>query len=125
MQAGPLLENVSRERERTSSSMFRKRLLHQTRAVLYSVAAFGLLGLVVSIRATIKVPLPNGDVVSMKTVGLKLPRKLLRYVFADGIGHVRQMAVAPDGIVYVNTWSGSASQLRSFISTAFSDAQSN
>jgi glucose/arabinose dehydrogenase len=27
-------------------------------------------------------------------------------VFADNIGHVRHMAVAPNGVLYVNTWSG-------------------
>ena len=27
-------------------------------------------------------------------------------VFADNIGHARQMTVAPDGTLYVNTWSG-------------------
>ena len=27
-------------------------------------------------------------------------------VFADNIGHARQLVVAPDGVVYVNTWSG-------------------
>jgi len=27
-------------------------------------------------------------------------------IFADKLGHVRQMAVAPNGVLYVNTWSG-------------------
>ena len=27
-------------------------------------------------------------------------------VFADNIGHARHMVVAPNGVVYVNTWSG-------------------
>ncbi len=27
-------------------------------------------------------------------------------IFADNLGHVRHMAVAPNGVVYVNTWSG-------------------
>jgi glucose/arabinose dehydrogenase len=27
-------------------------------------------------------------------------------VFADNIGHARQMVVAPNGVLYVNTWSG-------------------
>jgi glucose/arabinose dehydrogenase/mono/diheme cytochrome c family protein len=38
--------------------------------------------------------------------GLKLPAGFCATVFADGIGHTRQMVVAPDGVVYVNTWSG-------------------
>ncbi len=38
--------------------------------------------------------------------GLKLPPGFCATVFADGIGHARHMVVAPDGVVYVNTWSG-------------------
>ncbi len=43
---------------------------------------------------------PNGD------SGLKLPAGFCATVFADGIGHARHMAVAHNGVVYVNTWSG-------------------
>ena len=38
--------------------------------------------------------------------GLKLPAGFCVTVFADGIGHARHMAVAPNGVLYVNTWSG-------------------
>jgi glucose/arabinose dehydrogenase/mono/diheme cytochrome c family protein len=38
--------------------------------------------------------------------GLKLPPGFCATVFADGIGHARQLVVAPNGVVYVNTWSG-------------------
>jgi glucose/arabinose dehydrogenase/mono/diheme cytochrome c family protein len=38
--------------------------------------------------------------------GLKLPPGFCASVFADGIGHARHLVVAPDGVVYVNTWSG-------------------
>jgi glucose/arabinose dehydrogenase/mono/diheme cytochrome c family protein len=38
--------------------------------------------------------------------GLKLPPGFCATVFADGIGHARDMVVAPDGVLYVNTWSG-------------------
>ena len=38
--------------------------------------------------------------------GLKLPAGFCATVFADGIGHARQMVVAPNGVLYVNTWSG-------------------
>lgn len=38
--------------------------------------------------------------------GLTLPKGFCATVFADKIGHARQMAVAKDGTVYVNTWSG-------------------
>ena len=38
--------------------------------------------------------------------GLKLSPGFCATVFADNLGHVRQMVVAPNGILYVNTWSG-------------------
>jgi glucose/arabinose dehydrogenase/mono/diheme cytochrome c family protein len=38
--------------------------------------------------------------------GLKLPTGFCATVFADGIGHARHLVVAPNGVVYVNTWSG-------------------
>jgi glucose/arabinose dehydrogenase/mono/diheme cytochrome c family protein len=43
---------------------------------------------------------PEGD------AGLKLPAGFCASVFADGIGHARHMAVATNGVLYVNTWSG-------------------
>ncbi|MFY9912917.1 MAG: c-type cytochrome [Candidatus Sulfotelmatobacter sp.] len=43
---------------------------------------------------------PNDD------SGLKLPAGFCATVFADGIGHARQMVVAPNEVLYVNTWSG-------------------
>jgi glucose/arabinose dehydrogenase len=39
--------------------------------------------------------------------GLTLPAGFCATIFADGIGHARHLAVAPNGVVYVNTWSGS------------------
>jgi glucose/arabinose dehydrogenase/mono/diheme cytochrome c family protein len=38
--------------------------------------------------------------------GLKLPPGFCATVFADGIGHARHMVVAPNGVLYSNTWSG-------------------
>jgi len=38
--------------------------------------------------------------------GLTLPAGFCATIFADGIGHVRHMAVASNGVLYVNTWSG-------------------
>src|SRR5215469_15656438 len=43
---------------------------------------------------------PNDD------SGLKLPPGFCATVFADGIGHARQIVAAPNGVLYVNTWSG-------------------
>lgn len=39
--------------------------------------------------------------------GLKLPAGFCGSIFADDLGHVRHMVAAPDGVLYVNTWSGS------------------
>jgi glucose/arabinose dehydrogenase/mono/diheme cytochrome c family protein len=38
--------------------------------------------------------------------GLKLPAGFCAKVFADNIGHARHMVAAPNGVLYVNTWSG-------------------
>jgi glucose/arabinose dehydrogenase/mono/diheme cytochrome c family protein len=38
--------------------------------------------------------------------GLKLPAGFCATLFADNIGHARHMVVAPNGVLYVNTWSG-------------------
>jgi glucose/arabinose dehydrogenase len=46
------------------------------------------------------------DVFGKNDSGLKLPAGFCATVFADGIGHARHLVVAPDGVVYVNTWSG-------------------
>jgi len=39
--------------------------------------------------------------------GLQLPPGFCATIFADNIGHARHLVVAPNGVVYVNTWSGS------------------
>lgn len=38
--------------------------------------------------------------------GITLPPGFCATVFADKLGHARQLVVAPNGVVYVNTWSG-------------------
>lgn len=38
--------------------------------------------------------------------GIALPKGFCATIFADNVGHARQMSVAPDGTLYVNTWSG-------------------
>jgi glucose/arabinose dehydrogenase len=38
--------------------------------------------------------------------GLRLPPGFCASIFADDLGHVRHMVAAPDGVLYVNTWSG-------------------
>jgi len=38
--------------------------------------------------------------------GITLAAGFCATVFADNIGHARHLVVAPNGVVYVNTWSG-------------------
>src|SRR5271156_5960300 len=38
--------------------------------------------------------------------GLTLSPGFCAMIFADNLGHVRHLVVAPDGTVYANTWSG-------------------
>jgi hypothetical protein len=38
--------------------------------------------------------------------GITLPNGFCATIFADKIGHTRQLAVPPNGTVFVNTWSG-------------------
>jgi glucose/arabinose dehydrogenase len=38
--------------------------------------------------------------------GILLPPGFCATVFADNLGHARHLVVAPNGVVYVNTWSG-------------------
>src|SRR5580704_12234436 len=48
----------------------------------------------------------SGGTCPQSDSGLKLPAGFCATIFADGIGHARHLVVAPDGVVYVNTWSG-------------------
>ena len=51
-------------------------------------------------------PSTAGHACSNDDSGLKLPPGFCATVFADGIGHARDIVVATNGVVYVNTWSG-------------------
>src|SRR5580692_5738033 len=52
------------------------------------------------------VPQPGGAACPQNDSGLKLPAGFCATIFADGIGHARHLVVAPNGVVFVNTWSG-------------------
>ncbi len=64
------------------------------------IAAIGAAALCGPALAADAKPCPQTD------TGITLPKGFCASVFADKIGHARQMAVAADGTVYVNTWSG-------------------
>jgi glucose/arabinose dehydrogenase/mono/diheme cytochrome c family protein len=76
------------------------------KALLPAMAALGALGVSSSLASdqprtgTTSHACPNDD------SGLKLPAGFCATVFADHIGHARHLVVAPNGVVYVNTWSG-------------------
>ena len=47
-----------------------------------------------------------GNVCAGDNGGITLSPGFCATVFADNIGHARHLVVAPNGVVYVNTWSG-------------------
>jgi glucose/arabinose dehydrogenase len=49
---------------------------------------------------------PGAEKACPNDAGLKLPAGFCASIFADGIGHARHMVAAPNGVLYVNTWSG-------------------
>src|SRR5215472_518832 len=49
---------------------------------------------------------PGASACSGDNGGITLSPGFCATIFADNIGHVRHMAVAPNGVLYVNTWSG-------------------
>jgi glucose/arabinose dehydrogenase/mono/diheme cytochrome c family protein len=56
--------------------------------------------------ANAKPPVAPGGQCPGGKADLKLPPGFCATVFADQIGHARHLVVAPNGVVYVNTWSG-------------------
>jgi glucose/arabinose dehydrogenase len=83
------------------------RLLHIGRTLLCCVAGFASLISMASAqsesdsaRQRKSQSCPNDN------AGVTLPPGFCATVFADGIGHARNVAVSPSGLVYVNTWSG-------------------
>src|ERR1043165_9560945 len=51
-------------------------------------------------------PTGSGATCNNEPAGLVLSPGFCATVFADKIGHARHLVVAPNGVVYVNTWSG-------------------
>ena len=78
--------------------------LAQTRILSFILFAVGCVFLLTSSQHSVsqsaKTSCPNND------SNLKLAPGFCATVFADGIGHARHLAVASNGVVYVNTWSG-------------------
>ena len=78
-----------------------------SKATLPAIAAWGAL----SVSGSLSQEHFAGAQTSSKScpasdAGLKLPAGFCATVFADNIGHARHLVIAPNGVVYVNTWSG-------------------
>jgi glucose/arabinose dehydrogenase len=77
-----------------------------------AASAVGLLAALVNVgvvRAQSTAPMqtaPPGHGCGPDQTGLTLPAGFCATIFADNIGHARQLVVAPNGVVYINTWSG-------------------
>jgi glucose/arabinose dehydrogenase/mono/diheme cytochrome c family protein len=89
------------------STQFLKRFSLLLKATLPAIAALGALCVASSLSQehfagaqTSSKSCPASD------AGLKLPAGFCATVFADNIGHARHLVIAPNGVVYVNTWSG-------------------
>jgi glucose/arabinose dehydrogenase len=72
--------------------------------LLVAVIAFSVVGPVTAHQNTSASS--SGSAACTDESGLKLPPGFCATIFADGIGHARHLVVAPNGVVYVNTWSG-------------------
>lgn len=75
---------------------------------------FGIMGATAAVGAALLAAQPFATVRAVAAEdagcsndgGLSLPPGFCATIFADDLGHARHMAVASDGTVYVNTWSG-------------------
>jgi glucose/arabinose dehydrogenase/mono/diheme cytochrome c family protein len=83
------------------------RSLGFSRILFAAAAILGVLSIAGSVSARLAAG-PNAAPAACPSddSGLTLPPGFCATIFADGIGHSRHMVVAPDGVVYVNTWSG-------------------
>ena len=81
-----------------------------TRALRWSSVGLGIFSagaLTSAIAATDKASMQKDDAgCPGENPGITLPPGFCATVFADNLGHARHMAVAGNGVVYVNTWSG-------------------
>jgi glucose/arabinose dehydrogenase len=82
-----------------------------SRSLVFAVAAVALIGCVKSEGTSSDSTLASSGTQSSAACpsgngGITLPNGFCATVFADTIGHARHIAIAANGDVYVNTWSG-------------------
>src|SRR5215472_15868936 len=100
-------------RRQFAFSVFRENLMQSLglRVLVFVAVALASFSLVRSVTAhqsnASQGPRSGGSACPGDDGGLRLPPGFCATVFADGIGHARHLAVAQNGVVYVNTWSGS------------------
>jgi glucose/arabinose dehydrogenase/mono/diheme cytochrome c family protein len=75
------------------------------------IAALGSIALLLATGSSFAAVQKRSAPVSAKScadddTGITLPSGFCATVYADNIGHARHLVVASDGVVYVNTWSG-------------------
>ena len=76
----------------------RRRAAGYSAVAIFAAAALLAVGAVAFAQPEPSCPADNG--------GITLPPGFCATIFADNLGHVRHMVVAPNGVLYVNTWSG-------------------
>lgn len=83
---------------------------NSSKTLLSAIVALVALGVVISLVHARKPAHPtaqaNNQACPNDDSGLTLPAGFCATIFADGIGHARHMVAAPNGVLYVNTWSG-------------------
>src|SRR2546427_386112 len=111
MGSGPT-ELTARGLRRLAQARSPRRWLASSRAPKLSSSRISMerlkaaLGAVAIVAAVAWAPWASRADCPPDNAGLTLPAGFCATVFADNLGHPRHIAVAPNGIVYVNTWSG-------------------
>ncbi|MEA2779695.1 MAG: hypothetical protein QOK29_1239 [Rhodospirillaceae bacterium] len=86
-------------------------LTNRGRAVHFAAASAGIIGLLLVPASPSQAQgeheaAAHRQACASDNGGITLSPGFCASVFADNIGHARHIAVAPNGVVYVNTWSG-------------------
>ena len=82
------------------------RRIGRVRAVKIAAKMLPLIGLVLATGSPAMAQAQEAKACPGDNGGITLPPGFCATVFADNIGHARHLVVAPNGVVYVNTWSG-------------------
>jgi glucose/arabinose dehydrogenase/mono/diheme cytochrome c family protein len=76
------------------------------RTLLPAIVALGTLCVCSTLATDQSTAQTGSQTCTSSDSGLSLPAGFCATIFADNIGHARHLVVAPNGVVYVNTWSG-------------------